>query len=139
MTRSSNHRLRSGYTTPPTVAKWCIWSIANQSWLAGRIRIYIWGAVAALAVFILTGLISPETALASMFVSGVVVATALWLLIRQRRIWLLHIQEPELRRQALAAMVTYLDAINYPLPRQSHGRPVRDGDPEEDADFSHIR
>jgi hypothetical protein len=139
MTRSSNNRIRSGYTTPPTVAKWCIWSVANQSWLAGKIRIYIWGAMVALAVFILTGLISPETALTSMFVSGAVVAIALWLLIRQRRIWLLHIQQPELRRQALAAMVTYLETINYPLPMRTHGRPARGGDPDEDADYSHLR
>lgn len=139
MTRSSNHRLRSEYITPPTVAKWCIWSVANQSWLAGQLRIYIWGAVALLAVLILTGFVSPVIALKSMFVSGVVIAAAIWLLIRQRRFWLLHIQQPELRRQALAAMVTYLDAINYPLPKRPHSRPVRDDDPEEDADYGHIR
>jgi small-conductance mechanosensitive channel len=139
MTRSSISRIRSGYTTPPTVAKWCIWSVANQSWLAGQIRIYIWGAVAVLAFLILTGFVSTETALTSMFVSGVIIAAAIWLLIRQRRFWLLHIQQPELRRQALAAMVNYLDAINYPVPRRTHGRPVEDDDPEEHADYGRLR
>jgi predicted lysophospholipase L1 biosynthesis ABC-type transport system permease subunit len=139
MTRPGNHPFRNRYATPPTVAKWCIWSVANQSWLAGQIRIYIWGAVALLAVFILTGVISPEIALASMFISGIVLATAIWLLIRQRKYWLLHIRQPELRRQALAAMVAYLDAINYPLPRQAPHSQIQDNNPDEEADFSHSR
>ena len=139
MTRSSNNRIRPGYQTPPAVAKWCIWSVANQSWLAGQIRIYIWGAVAVLAFLILTGFVSTETALASMFVSGVIIAAAIWLLIRQRRIWLLNIQQPELRRQALAALVAYLNAINYPLPRRVHGHPILDEDPDDEADYGRIR
>lgn len=139
MTRRRNTYPHSGYATPPTVAKWCIWSVENQSWLAGQIRIYIWSAVALVAVFILTGLISPEIALTSMFVSGAIIAVAIWLLIRQRRIWLLRIQQPELRRQALAAMVTYLNAINYPLPRRAHHPQIRNNDSDEEMDYGHTR
>jgi hypothetical protein len=139
MTRPGSNHPRSGYATPPTVAKWCIWSVANQSWLAGQIRFYIWGATAVLAVFAIAGFISIEIALTSMFISGSILAFAIWLLIRQRRVWLLHIQQPELRKQALAAMVYYLDAINYPVPPRPHSRPIQDNDPDEDADYGHIR
>jgi hypothetical protein len=139
MTRPGNHPFRSSHATSPTLAKWCIWSVANQSWLAGQIRIYIWGAVAVLAVFILTGFISPRTALTSMFISGAIIAVTIWLLIRQRRIWLLHIQDSELRRQALAAMVTYLNDIHYPLPRQLHNDSILNDDPDDEADYGHIR
>jgi hypothetical protein len=139
MTRSTNNRIHSGNTTPPIVAKWCIWSIVNQRWLAGQIRIYVWGAMAVLAVFTLTGFLSPETVLMSMFVSGVVIAMAIWLLIRLRRFWLLHIQQPDLRRQALAAMVAYLEAINHPLPRRARDRPVEEDDSEKHTDYGPIR
>ena len=139
MTRSDNNRLRTRHATPPIIAKWCIWTVANQSWLAGQIRIYVWGGMATLAVFILTGLISPQTALISMFISGTIIAAAIWLLIRQRRIWLLNIRQPELRQEALAAMVRYLDAIDHPLPRQMHNRPVQDNDPDEKTDCGPIR
>lgn len=139
MTRSGNRTARSGNTTPPTVAKWCIWSVSNQSWLAGQIRIYIWGAMAVVAIFTLTGIISPRTALLSMFISGTIIAAAIWLFIRQRRIWLLHIQHPELRRQALAAMVNCLNANNYPLPRRLHRGSIPENDPDEEADYGHIR
>ena len=139
MTRPGNHPFRTRHPTPPTVAKWCIWSVVNQSWLAGQIRIYIWGAVAVLAVFILTGAMSPRTALTSMFISGVVIASAICLLIRQRRIWLLHIQQPELRRQALSAMVTYLNNNHYPLPRHADRGPVLNEDPDHEADYGRTR
>jgi hypothetical protein len=139
MTRSGNNRLRSRHETPPIVAKWCIWSVANQIWLAGQIRIYIWGGMAVVAVFTLTGLISPQTALTSMFISGTIIATTLWLLIRQRRTWLMNIQQPELRKKALAAMVLYLDAIDYPLPRHPYNRPVQDNEPDEETDCGRIR
>ena len=139
MTRPGSHPYRSNHATPPTVAKWCIWSVANQSWLAGQIRIYIWGAVAVLAVFALTGVISPRTILTAMFISGVILAIAIWLLIRQRRIWLLHIHQPELRRQALAAMVAYLNNNHYPLPQDLHRGPILKEDPDNEADYGHIR
>jgi len=139
MTRSGNNRIRFGYSTPPTVAKWCIWSVANQSWLAGQIRIYIWGAMALVAVFTLAGFISPATALISMFISGSIIAAAIWVLIRQRRIWLLHIRQPDLRRRALAAMTSYLNEVHYPLPRRLHDPAIGDGNPDEEADCGHIR
>jgi hypothetical protein len=139
MTRPGNHPFRTSYATPPTVAKWCIWTVAHQSWLAGQIRIYIGGGVAVLAVFTLTGVISPRTALTSMFISGAIFAATIWLLIRQRRIWLLRIQDPDLRRQALAAMVAYLNDNHYPLPRHMHKDPILNNDPDNEGDYGHIR
>jgi hypothetical protein len=139
MSRRGNNSSYPEYATHPIVAKWCIWSVGNQIWLAGQIRIYIVGAMGVLAFLALTGFISLQTALTAMFFSGMTMAVALWLLIRQRRIWLLHIRQPELRRQALAAMVNYLKAINYPLPRHLQSRTIQKSDPEEEADYSHSR
>jgi hypothetical protein len=139
MTRSDNNRLRTRHATPPIIAKWCIWTVANQNWLAGQIRLYVWGGTATLAVFTFSGHISPQAALISMFISGTIIAAAIWLLIRQRRIWLLNIRQPELRQEALAAMVRYLVAIDHPLPRQMHKRPVQENDPEKETDYGRIR
>lgn len=136
MTRRSNNHL---HPTHPTVAKWCIWSVKNQTWLAGQIRIYIFGGCAVVALFTLAGIISLQTALCSLFISGVVIATAIWLLIRQRRIWLLNIKGPELRQQALGAMVGYLEEINHAIPWRPHDRPTAEHDHENHTDCSHSR
>jgi hypothetical protein len=139
MTRPGNKSPHPEYATHPLVAKWCIWSVANQIWLAGQIRIYLGAATAVLAFFALTGFLSLQTALTTMFFSGMIIAVTLWLLIRQRRFWLLHIRQPELRRQALAAMVNYLNAINYPLPMHVQRHTIQESDPNEGADYSHSR
>jgi hypothetical protein len=139
MTRPDNNSPHAEYATPPTVAKWCIWSVANQIWLAGQIRIYIGAGTGVLAFFALTGFLSLQTALTAMFFFGMIMAVTLWLLIRQRRIWLLHIRQPELRRQALAAMVNYLNKIDYPLPQHLQSRTIQESDPKEGADYSHSR
>jgi hypothetical protein len=139
MTRPENQRSHPEHATPPIIAKWCIWSVANQRWLAGQFRIYIGGGMGVLAFFALTGFITLQTALTAMFFSGLTISATVWLLIRQRRLWLLHIQQPELRRQALAAMVDYLNAIDYPLPRHLQGHTIQESDPNEKADYSHGR
>jgi hypothetical protein len=139
MTRPGNSGPNPEYTTPPTVAKWCIWSVSNQTWLAGQIRIYIGAAMAVLAFFALTGFLSLQTVLTTMFFFGMTIAVTLWLLIRQRRIWLLHIRQPELRRQALAAMVNYLNAIHHPLPRHLQSRTIQESDANEEGEYSHSR
>ncbi len=136
MSRRSNNRF---HPTHPAVAKWCIWSVKHQTWLAGQVRIYICGASAVLAFFALAGIISLKTALWSLFFSGVAISAVIWLLIRQRRIWLLNIQGPELRREALGAMVGYLDEINHPIPWRPHDRPMAEHDSEKNAGCSHTR
>ncbi len=136
MTRQRSNLPRA---THPTIAKWCIWSVQNQSWLAGQMSIYIWSATAVVAFLALTGVIALETALWSVFVSGMIICIGIWLLVQQRRIWLLNIQEPELRQQALAAMVKYLNEINHVIPRQPRGRPLAENDSKKPADCSHTR
>ena len=115
MIRNPNNE---GHSTSPRVARWCIWSVQNQTWLAGQIRIYIWAATAVVAFFTLAGVIAVDTALWSLFISGLVVSTAIWLLIRQRKIWLLNIQDPKMRQQALSAMVNYLNEVHHAVPRR---------------------
>ena len=134
MTRQLNNL---PHATHPTIAKWCIWSVENQTWLALRMCIYIWGATAAVLLFTLAHVIALKTALWSMFISGVIICISIWLLVQQRRIWLLNIQDPELRQQALAAMVRYLVEIRHVIPQQSPGRRLADNDSKKQADFSH--
>ena len=136
MTRPRNNLPRA---THPTIAKWCIWSVENQSWLAGQMTIYIWIATAVVAFFTFLGVIALKTALWSVFVSGVIICISIWLLAQQRRIWLLNIQEPELRQRALAAMVNYLIAIKHVIPQQSQEHPLAESDPQKQAECNHTR
>ena len=136
MTHQSNH---SRHATHPIIAKWCIWSIENQTWLAGRLRIYIWGATAVVAFFTYVGIIDLETGLWSVFLSGVAICMVIWLLIRQRKIWLLHIEEPEQRQQALTAMVNYLHSINHNIPTHPYGHPIPEGGSKVQADCTHSK
>jgi len=136
MTRPRNNLLRA---THPTIAKWCIWSVENQSWLAGQMTIYIWSATAVVAFFTFLDVIALKTALWSVFVSGVIICISIWLLAQQRRIWLLNIQEPELRQRALAAMVNYLNAIKHVIPQQSQEQLLAESDPQKQAECNHTR
>jgi hypothetical protein len=113
----SRRHSAQAHTTHPIIARWCIWSVKNQTRLAGQLRIYIWGGTFLVALFTLGGLIPLETALGAVFFSGLVICAALWLLIRQRKVWLLNIQGPELRREALAAMLDYLHEVRHAIPQ----------------------
>lgn len=104
------------HPTHPIIAKWCIWSIKHQNWLAGQLRIYIWAATAVVALFMFAGVIPLEEGLLALFFSGVSISTAIWLLIKVRRSWLLNIQGSELRQQALTAMINYLHEVNHGIP-----------------------
>lgn len=128
---------KSTRPTHPIIAKWCIWSIENQPWLAGRMRIYIWGAVTTVGFFTFVGLIKLETALWSLFLSGILICATLFFLIRQRKIWLLSIQTPELRQQALNAMVNYLHAVNHAVPVRGYCRHTSKEGSREPSDRSH--
>jgi hypothetical protein len=106
---------------PPSFrVKLCIWSIRNQSWLAGQVRIYIYGATALLAFLALAGAISIETALLSAFCGGAIMLALIWTFIHQRKALLLKIEKPEVRDQALSAMVEYLRELSHKVDLPPH-------------------
>ena len=80
--------------------KLCVSSIRHQRWLAGQVRIYIYGASCLIAFLALAGIITLKTAILSIFCGGVIILALLWGLIQQRRTVLLNIQDPDLRQQA---------------------------------------
>ncbi len=93
------------------ITRLCIWSVRNQSWLAGQVRIYLFMVTAIIWFLALAGVIAIETAMLASFCIGVIAIGAIWTLVQQRRSWLLNIREPELRRQALAAMHDYIHEV----------------------------
>ena len=135
----ANRQDDSHRVTDNNIAKWCIWSIKNQTWLSGQLRIYIWGATAVVALFTFAGLIRLETVLWSLFLSGGVISAAIWVLIRQRKVWLLNIHDPELRQQALDAMVTYLHEVNHEVPMHPYGNYAPERGSNEQAECTHCR
>jgi hypothetical protein len=111
---------RTKPTAPSFRVKLCIWSIRNQSWLAGQVRIYIYGATALLAFLALAGAISIETALLSAFCGGAIMLCLIWTFIHQRKTLLLSIDNPEVRDQALSAMVDYLRGLGHKVELPAH-------------------
>ena len=89
-----------------------LWSIRNQSWLAGHVRIYIYAGTALIAFLALAGVITIETAMLSAFCGGLIIMGLIWTLIQQRKAILLNIHEPELRRQAHNTMLEYLHEVD---------------------------
>jgi hypothetical protein len=89
-----------------------IWSVRNQSWLAGQVRIYIFSGTALIAFLALAGVISIETAMFSALCGGLVIMGLIWTLIQQRKAILLNIEAPEVREQAHRAMLTYLREVD---------------------------
>lgn len=92
--------------------KLCIWTVRNQSWLAGQVRIYIYAGTVLIAFLALAGVISIETAIFSAFCGGVIAMGLIWTLIQQRKAMLLNIQEPEVRNRAHEAMLAYLHEVD---------------------------
>jgi hypothetical protein len=107
--------------TPSIAVKLCIWSIRHQAWLAGQVRIYIYGATALVALLALADVISIETAMFSAFCGGAVLLGLIWTLVQQRRSMLLNIQEPEVREEVYKAMLTYLRQVDHGISLRSHG------------------
>ena len=95
-------------TSAVKITRLCIWSVRNQSWLAGQVRIYIFMVTAVIAFLALAGVISLQTAMLSSFCIGLIAVGLIWTLVQQRKSWLLNLREPELREQALTAMRTYI-------------------------------
>ena len=93
------------------ITRLCIWSIRNQTWLAGQVRIYIFMATGIIAFLALAGVISLQTAMFSSIGIGLVAMGIIWTLVQQRKAWLLNLKDPEVRRKALAAMHDYIDEV----------------------------
>ncbi len=89
-----------------------LWSIRNQTWLAGQIRIYIYAGTVLIAFLSLAGVITIETAMLSAFCGGVIIMGLIWTLVQQRKAILLNINEPEMRRKAHNTMLAYLKEID---------------------------
>lgn len=95
----------------PIGVRLSIWSIRNQSWLAGQVRLYVFFGTALIAFLALAGVISIETAMFSACCGGLVIMGLIWTLIQQRKAILLNIAEPEEREQAHQAMLAYLHEV----------------------------
>lgn len=99
--------------------KLCIWSIRNQTWLAGQLRIYICAATAVIALLALADVISIQTAILSVFCGGAIVVATIWTLIQHRKTILLNIRDPEIRAMVHNTMVEYLHRTNHSMPTNS--------------------
>jgi len=82
-----------------------LWTIRNQERLGNYTRGYLIGFTALFSFLGLTGVISIESALEIILISGLTLWLGLALLIFKRRSWLLKIEDPELKREAYAAML----------------------------------
>jgi hypothetical protein len=89
-----------------------IWSVRNQLWLTGQVRIYIFAGTALIAFLALAGVISIETAMFSSLCGGLAIMGLIWILIQQRKAILLNIEAPEVREQAHHAMLAYLREVD---------------------------
>lgn len=96
----------------PIRVRLSIWSIRNQSWLAGQVRLYVFFGTALIAFLALAGVITLETAMLSACFGGLVIMGLIWTLIQQRKAILLNIAEPEEREQAHQAMLAYLHEVD---------------------------
>jgi len=90
-------------------AKACIWSIRNQQRLMARLRTTMWAFSATILVLSISGRFGLQTALLIIGFGGLGVVVMLTGLIQTRRILLLNIQDPDLRRQAHVAMLELID------------------------------
>jgi len=89
-----------------------IWSVRNQSWLAGQVRIYVFAGTALIAFLALARVISIETAMFSALCGGLVIAGLIWTLVQWRKAVLLNIEAPEVRQRAHQAMLAYLREVD---------------------------
>lgn len=94
------------------VIRLSIWSVRNQSWLAGQVRIYLYAGTVLIAFLALAGVVTIQTALLSAFCGGLVIAGLIWTLIQQRKAILLNLEEPEVRKIAHQAMLAYLHEVD---------------------------
>ena len=105
-----------------------MWTIRNQSLLAYHIQVYIWCAVAVILLLTLANKIALQAALETILFGGGFICAMIWLLIERRRSWLLHIEDPDLKRTAHRVMLTYLNEKpphKHPHHRSGHGHCYR--------------
>lgn len=87
-----------------------LWSIRFQDQLAYYIKLYLYSAVTFVLFLGFCQIISLDAALEIILVGGMTFCIGLGLFIFKRRSWLLHIVDPELKREAHAAMLVYITA-----------------------------
>jgi hypothetical protein len=92
------------------LARASIWTIVNHNFLAGQIRIYVWSASATVLFFAIASIIPLHTALYLLLFCGFGIMILLWSLIRWRKVILLDIQNPEMKKTAHAAMLALIDS-----------------------------
>ncbi len=120
------------------ITRLCIWSVRNQSWLAGQIRIYVLMASAIIAFLALARVITLQTAMLASCGIGLFSAGMIWTLVHQRKSWLLNLREPELRAQAFEAMHAYLYEVQglHKAARQNHALPKEESENRVDCSMS---
>lgn len=109
-------------------AKACIWSIRNQQRLIARLRTSMWAFSATILILSISGRFGLQTALSIIGFSGLALVVMLTGLIQTRRIVLLNIRNPDLRRQAYLAMLELIDlkkTLRYKRVRDKPHKPSR--------------
>jgi hypothetical protein len=105
-------------STHSRLARAMIWSIQYQDRISHFFRLYLTVAVVIVSFMGVVGLISLDAVLRSFVYGGLLLSIGLWCLIVKRRAWLLALKDPELKRQAYSAMLTYLALKGYFAHRQ---------------------
>ena len=106
-------------------AAFFMWTIRNQDFLSHHIQVYMWTAVAIILLLTLAERIALEVALEAIFYGGTLICGSLWILIERRRSWLMHIDDPGLKKTAHNTMLAYLYAR---LPKSRNHLPYKKGD-----------
>lgn len=105
--------------TKRSIATVCIWTIRHHDYLVAQIRIYMWSASATVLFLSLAGLIRLETALFSLLFGALSIAILLWTLNEIRRHLLLHIRDPQLKKEAYEAMLAFIQARRHKIKDRS--------------------
>ncbi|MDJ0885370.1 MAG: hypothetical protein QNJ48_14480 [Desulfobacterales bacterium] len=95
-------------TTGRRVARFCIWTLRHQAFIAAQIRIFTWAGTLLILFLALAGKISLDAALHAIVISLFSMALLIWLLIAARRQSLLNIHDPEMRERAHLAMLQHI-------------------------------
>ncbi len=95
-------------TTGRRVARFCIWTLRHQAFIAAQIRIFTWAGTLLILFLALAGKISLDAALHAIVISLFSMALLIWLLIAARRQSLLNIHDPEMRERAHLALLQHI-------------------------------
>jgi hypothetical protein len=87
-----------------------IWSIRHHDLLVAHLRVYAWSATATILLLSLANVVSLTTALYAILGASLSLVILIWLLLERRRTILLRIEDAELRQEAEAAMLAFIDA-----------------------------